>query len=572
MVRSLSFPLLLFVLLGILVSTVFAVPVPVEDDAYRLLERWEVLGYLDSPLSGSKPYSRVDVAKRLLQVEDHRSSLTRVDVQELDLLLFRYQDEIAQLTGTGQSDFRPSWDSIPRWGYLDRLGLFRNHQDLYSVYGKDWGILLNASIEMQQYTTEACDPEGTEGGFSVFGAGYEMRGYWNHISISAQARDSQVSGDGACVDSISFPYRKFGNNTSNGDFDFYDTWSSVEYQIDHLRLSLGRWSNYWGMSESGSLTFSDRTLPYTQFGITANFGPFELKMIQGKLIQEPALEYAADSLTNQVVRKHYADKWVAAHRIQVNIAKFLQIGVFEQVYYGERGLDLEYLAPVAFYRGIEHYTRDQDNMLLGFNLRAVVLKRVTLYGQIIIDDLKVSQLGSENRIHNKFGALAGMKVFDPIPRSNTRLTIEYVRLTPYLYTHKYPINVPQHYGVNMGYPLQPNSDQLLVQVDWTPIRPLHLSGRVVHLRHGSNPEDGPVIGGNVREPLEYGGEKIVKFLDGDLYKETQIELSGKLEVAFDVFLEASVKQVYYSHDKADTGLLEADGITVAVGFAYNPLP
>ena len=59
-------------------------------------------------------------------------------------------------------------------------------------------------------------------------------------------------------------------------------------------------------------------------------------------------------------------KYAAMHHLDVNVTKWLNIGLFEGVIFGSKNhFDFGYLNPIIFYRSIEQQNGSFDNSLVG---------------------------------------------------------------------------------------------------------------------------------------------------------------------------------------------------------------
>ena len=362
-----------------------------------------------------------------------------------------------------------------------------------------------------------------------------------------------------------YPYR-YGPGKSGFDYD--ETEAALTWQSRYVELLFGKTRSRWGWAESGGLALSGAPTSQTQLRAKITLGPLELTAMQAKLAQSPPVIERVDTLGNGRLQRFYADKYLAAHRLQVTPSPRLQVGLYEMTVYGQRGFDVEYLNPLMFLRSAEHYTGDRDNALLGADARWRAPLRTTLYGEMLIDDITTSRLGT-GWYGNKLAFLGGAACTDPLGLVNTRLTVEYARLEPYVYSHKFAINSYQHYGTPLGYGAGPNSDTWYAALAWTPARPLALNVWSRTERHGANPASGRNVGGDFRRPWQTGDAESVQFLDGDLERRQSYGLNANLEIVQDLRIEAEV--VYW-----DTmvrweagGQTESTGWIGSVGAAWH---
>src|SRR4029078_4194699 len=107
-------------------------------------------------------------------------------------------------------------------------------------------------------------------------------------------------------------------------------------------------------------------------------------------------------------------KYAAMHHLDMNVTKWLNIGLFEGVIFGRKNhFDFQYLNPVIFYRHIEGTIGSPDNAVAGLDFKANIAHTAQLYGQLMLDEFQLSEL-KRNRGYwaNKFGVQLGLKYVD----------------------------------------------------------------------------------------------------------------------------------------------------------------
>ncbi len=542
--RSLS-PLWLILLLAVLpLSNARAYDVPLRSEVYTFLDRMDMRGLFAERLSGVRPYTREDVARLLIELRGHEKELTRVEQGELEEYCFRFSDEMDRLSpGSGETGFRPEWNRISRSEYFRSLHLFSNNRDIMEIERDDWRFFANG---MAGYEADRIpDPEWTAAGLqTIVNYGLEGGLRYRHLEIYGSGTDATISSKDAIYDTLRFPYRNF--NTTQTSFDFYRTISSFSYQDAHFLVQFGKGENAWGYGESGSLVLSGKTLSYTYLRLRGRFGPIEMTMLQGKLTQQPPVYTSIDSLQGGAVRRNYADKWMAAHRYEFTLHRSFRIGFFEQVIYGERGPDPDYFHPLSFIRGIEHFGRDRDNVLIGFDGHFYPVAGMALFGQFLIDDMQFSKIFSNDSRADRNAQLVSLKLSDPLILRNTLVYAEYARVRPFVYSHKFEINIDQHWGVNLGYPIPPNSDQLTLGLRLFPHKRLTLEAEWQQWRHGANPSETVNVGGDVLRSIRDHAKASVRLLEGDREMVRTAKLSIRYEPVYDLILEGSLAHQGYS--------------------------
>ena len=128
-----------------------------------------------------------------------------------------------------------------------------------------------------------------------------------------------------------------------------------------------------------------------------------------------------------------------------------------------------------------------DNVLLGIDGRWNVLRRVQLYGQVLLDELVASEVFSRSGWWaNKWGIQAGVKYINAFGLDHLDLQLEHNRARPYTYSHYDPANSYTHYNQPLAHPLGSNFKETLLLLRWQPMSRLCLQARFIHARLGDN--------------------------------------------------------------------------------------
>jgi len=526
-----------------------AVGVPTTHPVYVFLKRIAALGLLQHPLSQAEPYSRNEVRELLESLDAQRGQLTPMDVRLLD----EYQSQFANSDDAEARDDRDF-----------KFGIYENGHDLAQMRGGNWAIYGKPVVEAREEYHRF--PMDSSGRMTVWASGFEIRGEIRRFGFLLRTTDAHVRGDARLADSVNFPYRY---DVHPGGFDYDDADAEISYEAPHVELLFGKTRNRWGDGWFDALFLSDLPTSYTQFRAKFRLGPAELTAVQAKLQQSPPVVMSVDTSAEGVPQYQYADKFLAAHRLQFDIGQRWQIGFYESVVYGKRGFDLDYLNPVMFLRSAEHYADDRDNAMVGADVLWRPLTGLVARGELLIDDVSTTKLG-QGWYGNKLGYQGGVQYFDPFGIGNTRLICEYTRIEPYVYSHKYAINTFQQYGTILGATTGPNSDLSTVSYAWTVSRPLEFEVWSQLRRHGANPASGRNVGGDFLRPWAPGDSKKVHFLDGDLETTRSIGLSCRAEIIRDVYLIGSAAYAATSY-KLESGHRDSGYHSVATaGLRWNP--
>ena len=82
-------------------------------------------------------------------------------------------------------------------------------------------------------------------------------------------------------------------------------------------------------------------------------------------------------------------KYLAAHRLEVNVLPWLIVSGSESVIYGNRGIEPAYFNPLMPYHVAEHHLGDKDNNMMSLDMTAFPLKNHKFYFELFIDDVSV---------------------------------------------------------------------------------------------------------------------------------------------------------------------------------------
>jgi hypothetical protein len=155
----------------------------------------------------------------------------------------------------------------------------------------------------------------------------------------------------------------------------------------------------------------------------------------------------------------YNKKYTASHYLDWSVSKRVNISLFETVIWLQkdtllnRGLDINYLNPIIFYRPVEYALGSADNVLMGLNFRVRVGKQTSIYSQIILDEFLLDQVKADTGWWaNKYGGQVGIKSYDIAGIKGLYAQAEFNAVRPFTYSHGNslrgltPINTIQNYG------------------------------------------------------------------------------------------------------------------------------
>lgn len=163
----------------------------------------------------------------------------------------------------------------------------------------------------------------------------------------------------------------------------------------------------------------------------------------------------------------FTRKYASTHYLSMNVSKRLNIGLFETVVYhdtsGTRGIDVNFLNPIIFYRPLEFALGSNGgNVLLGLNLKYKLSNNQFIYGQFILDEFNSKEF-SKDWWGNKYGYQIGFKSFNTlIPNLTVQSEVNMVR--PYTYSHFITTQNYGHYNQPLANPLGSNFREWMTNV------------------------------------------------------------------------------------------------------------
>ncbi len=250
-------------------------------------------------------------------------------------------------------------------------------------------------------------------------------------------------------------------------------------------LSFGSDLPGWGPGSGGHLLMDIKDFSLPDIHVTAHFGPFRYIKLYGTLDK-----LYPNRITGGGKEFLAANRTLVAHRLDVLLFNRFNFGVSEAIVYN-RNLELVYLNPLVPFVMSEVQAGDADNNLAAIDFSGRIFPHSRTYLELMVDDMDFRQDWFRDYV-NKWALLIGHQWSNPLGTRNTMLTLETVRVEPYVYTHRDTANHYELYGQSIGYDLEPNSLRYSVGWDWFQRTNLWHRVRFTRTLHG----DGDRIFGN----------------------------------------------------------------------------
>lgn len=544
--------LTLFLLLICTLSFSQSTYLPQNTGFQPLLDRLEIRMQrnADLNLSTAKPLSR-RIAVRAAEAADSMENAGVLDLSAADKYNLRkfYMNNPEWYSGD-KSDFA---SRHPLFG-----SLYKTKANFLEVNEKDFFLVLNPV--MQQQLSHEKDNDET---IFLNTKGISFRGLIaGRVGFSAQLTDNQERGPAFMMADVNKFYAVPGvgyfKRFKRTGLDYFDARGSIHFTAArYFDLSFGYDKNFIGNGYR-SLLLSDFSNSYLFFKINTRIWKLNYQNIFMELT--PQFGVSNDELLDK--------KYAALHHLSVNATSWLNVGLFESVIFGRRNhFDFTYLNPIMFLRAAEHQNGSADNAIVGFDAKANIAKSIQLYGQLALDEFKLSEItGGKGWWANKFGLQGGVKYVNAFKVSNLDLQAELNLVRPFTYSHSDSVANYTHYNQPLAHPLGANFREFIGIVRYQPFPKWNASARIIAWQQGI--DSGSVnYGGNIfRSYLSRSADYGYTLPSGVRARGLNFQLLMSYELKQNVYLDGSLLVRRY---KADAVNLEKNTSMITVGFRMN---
>ncbi|MBU2636562.1 MAG: hypothetical protein KJ963_05690 [Bacteroidetes bacterium] len=531
---------ILLILVLILGTTLFVFPqapilsgqaenVPANHSVYQFLKRMEVKKIISQYHDAVLPLSRKEIAQFILQIKKHKEELTNTEKEILSDFIIEFEYEL----------FKSTNNSFSLFGRMESGKFFDKEKYFYTYLDSNVTLFVDGllTFDFRRSTGVGLDDNTSfiEGGPRLRGSVFTNLGYYFQLTNAAfwgsrdvLRRDKRIN-------------QSFALGTMDSrNFDFVEGY--LRYGGEIISAQIGRERVLWGNSYGDKIILSDYQRVFDAIRFDAGYKNFRYTFMHAWILGK------SDSLLNYAPYMDYesivADKYFAAHRLELSIGNSIDLGVQEITIYSNRSVDLGYLNPVTFFESVQRSRQERDNGFLAFDAQVRPFKDYELQGTLFFDDINIPLFGTDSW-RNRYAYQAGVMAVDPIGIPNTNLMVEYTRVTPYMFSHNR--SRENDYGSNkvlLGTQIGPNAESWHFRVDHWFSRKFILSGRFEIQNSGENEYDstGKLIrnvGGDFLQPWRSGLDReSVTFLDGIRVNTYIGQLFATYEVMNEFFVDA----------------------------------
>ncbi len=383
---------------------------------------------------------------------------------------------------------------------------------------------------------------------NLFDIGFRIRGtVFDHLGYFFQVIKGGASGNQQLAEIMeprlltNFKWIEKGENIGNYDFtNAYIKYYTQPVDGMNLAIELGREPLTIGYGYGSKLVLSgdNPMMDFLQFNF--DYGIVHFTSIHASTV----------GLFSRNRNERYTKFW-AFNRLKFTIKDLFDIGIGESIVYSGRGIELGYLAPIAFYKFVEMSLQDRDNGNLYFDLQTNFIKNLELQGTFFLDENILSHLQDLDRYTNKTAYQIGAFWYEAFTVPDLSFILEYTKIRPYVYSHFDVKNTYSAWGVNLGHPIGPNSDEIFTKLAYNVNDWIRFNMEYRFIRSGENvyDEEGNLIknvGGDMFLVHESNPKVIdAPFLDGIRINTDVFQAGFRVEPArgfiFDIIYNYSIE-------------------------------
>ena len=432
-----------------------------------LLNRMDIKLMNDSALGFSitKPYLRKSITESIEKFAGSDTGLfTPTDIYNMHDALLNSSEWV-----TGDKTSFQSKKPV--------LGAFyKTRADFLQVDQKDFFLAVNPVIQQIQGRETGDRSEGTY----LNSKGVSFRGLIaKKIGFDFYATDNQErpplfvqqwEQKFGAVPGAGF-YKPFKTN----GYDYFDARGSIHFNATkYINIQFGYDRNFIGDGYR-SLFLSD----FAASSLFLKLNTHIWKINYQNLFMELS---SGTSIGDKLLPKKYA----SMHHLSLQATKWLNVGFFESVIFGRANhYEFSYLNPIIFLRSAEQQNGSPDNANVGFNFKANIAHTLQLYGQLMLDEFKLSEVKAGNGWWgNKQGIQGGFKYIDAFKIKNFDLQGEINYVRPFTYSHSDSVANYSHYNQPLAHPLGANFVEAIGIIRYQPAPKWNVQAKLIVFRQG----------------------------------------------------------------------------------------
>lgn len=433
---------------------------PLNEEYYHKIDRYEIKsGQIVKELFTSvKPYKRSAIAAMMDSLEK-QPGIFESPSDQFNLEYLR--NDNWEWSHAQTNDSKKAF-----------LGMYKKKSDLFYVDEPDFDLHVNPVLYLGMgKDNRLSNPVFINTrGVEIRGMVDKKIGFYSYLGENQARLPLYGTEYSSLYGYYTVPHEGFWKDYKNGGVDFFEARAYIDFN-----LSKSIWFQFgYDRTNIGngfrSLIMSDFAPP-SQF-LRANVKVWKLNYLFQLNRMTANVPSSAGGSSGS---GHYPDKYVAFHHLSVNIGKKVNLGFFESVVFSPQdsinggSFEFNYLNPVIFYRAIEQQNGSSDNVILGFDWKWLMAKRLEFYGQFVLDEFVLDNIRSgKGWWGNKFSVQGGIKYIDVAGVKNLDLQLEANVVRPYTYSHANQFTNYTNFMQPIAHPLGANFYEVAAIVRYQP--------------------------------------------------------------------------------------------------------
>jgi hypothetical protein len=502
-----------------------------NPDYYHWIDRYEVKAGRIAPeiFTAVKPWQR----KGIVAFIDSLQAKDNVFTSSQDLFNYQYLHNDSWEWGRPES-------SVSKKPFLKNI--YQKKSDFANVDIPDFDLHVSPVL----YFGTGNDSRLNESTF-INSRGVEIRGmidrkigFYTFLTDNQEILPSYVH-DQMTTNPV-LPHETFWKKFKTNGVDYFQARAYIAFNISkHITMQFGNDRTFIGNGYR-SLIYSDYSPP--NLFLRTNLKIWKINyLFQINRLTADAYGSSGGSSSSHA----YPQKFMAFHHASINIGKKFNLGLFESVMFSsndstKNNFDIGYLNPVIFYRAIEQQNGSSDNVILGADFKWNAVKKISFYGQLVIDEFVLKEMKAGNGWWaNKFAGQLGAKYVDVAGISNLDLQLEVNVVRPYTYSHDTKYDNYSSYRQPLAHPMGANFKEAVMIVRYQPLRRLNLIAKAFYTKIGRDTTKvdwgGDILKNNKLRQSTYGNTI------GQGVKNTVafIDLTASFQVRHNLFID--IKQI-----------------------------
>ena len=410
-------------------------------------------------------------------------------------------------------------------------------QHLITYKDNDFGIIVDpvGNFTMQKRNGKTNIIQGS--GFQLAGyAGKRIGFQLSIMDINEQGRYDSLRMDNEMLGFV----RK--ETTNPKILNYSQMNATLSYRLNKGMITVGQDQHVMGYGRYGNIVLSDKAPAYPFYAL--NYQPsswLKFNYMHAWLESGVLDTRASYDLNNKVyggVRQQYLPKFFATHSVEIAAMKGLKINLGESIMYSEN-LQLAYMLPVTFFKAFDNQ-KFADNILTGSNGQFFFgfssrnqLRNTHLYGQWMIDEIRLSTAFNSGKSRNQLGYQLGASVTDLFLTYLT-FNAEYTRLNPFMYRNFIAAQNYSNANYSLGDWMGSNADRIYLSAKYHPKANLNIEAFAFMMSKNGQ--------GSIE--AQYFAMPQPKFGFDPQYKRNRFGLNAQYEVWNNLILNCSFANTY----------------------------